>query len=257
MQTDQVTWDEIIQEPKDEVNALAPVTDVTTASLLASAGGAQNELQMASRACHREMTFGANELDDNFQLQIDDDIWRITSISRISDDGRMLGSITPVTLPQLRSILSGRKDGHLQSYQGVNVHSSAPHFAAFDQRKLFFNADFADDENILINYDPWLLPFSARRALIGGDWEGADGDNIGDWITDHGPETEFWGELAGIKGFVGMKLLQSLGSSYVKMNYGAYLRFKSSWERSLENVAAHQTNNSANNAAPSYGGPVN
>lgn len=256
MQTDVVTWDEILQEPREEVNSLAPVTEVTNAILLASASQAQNQLQKASRACHREMRIGANELDDRFQFSIDDDIWRIRKIVRLDDDENVLGKITAVSMNQIRTMQRGSVGGPLKAYEGVNVHTSAPHAMAFDKRTLYFASGFASDEDILLDYDPFLLPYSARRGLIGGDWEGCDGENIGEWVLDHGPETEFWTELDGMKGFVGMTLLQRLGSSFVKMNYGAYLRFKSSWEEALLNCGSRQTNNTANDAAPSYGGPV-
>lgn len=250
MKTNVVTWSECISDPWAEVNAIAPIEKINTVKTLGYASEAQFQLQERSRAVHRVYTVKVSEIDDESKiLQLQDDVWRVTDIRRVLGE-QLIGFIKLVSLKELR---------RLQLSQTWNSDPSyGPYRCAIDKRKLYFSQIPNDTEYLHIDYDPMLLSYTVSSGKQPGDWNGADPNSatFDKWLQSNGPEEEFWMEKTGIKGYVAMKLLQSMGNMYIKMNYGMYLEFKGAWEKSLLNVAGNQPDNTINDRPAAYIGPV-
>lgn len=250
MLTDRVTWYECITDPKGAVGAIAPIEGITDAMILQIASEAQTKLQEKSRSVHRSISFKSSEIDgDSLSIGIDDDIWRLTEV-RKTNNGKFCWFIKVVSLHELRRLI--------QIGVIVNDPLYGPQRLAVDKRRIYFNIAPQLTEKIHIDYDPFLLPFTPLRAKTPGDWNGCDPKTAGfdQFVNTNGPEAEFWQELPGIKGYTGMKLLQALGSMYIKAHYGMYLDYKGDWEKSLVNVAGNQPYSTVNDKAASYSGPV-
>lgn len=252
MQTQVVTWAECITEPKGEVEAVAPIATVTDPLILGYASEGQFLLQEKSRAVHRTLVVGGSSCDKkNFKADIDDDIWRISEVRRVIDH-KQCGFIKPVSLHELRRL------GMNGQFPNTSDPKYGPHRCAVDRRMLFFNYQPVAAEDIHVDYDPYLLPFSVQRGKLPGDWQGATVTNNGflEYIQNNGPEAEFWPQIGAIKAYTGMRLFEKLGNTYIKAHSFLYYGYRKSWESALENISGDQPNNTINDKAAAYIGPV-
>jgi len=238
-----ISWTELTDDARADVNQLQTVVGITQAQLLRWASQAQHKLQEASRAVRRLLDIEAADLDADGQVDLDDDIWLVKSAYRISSDNRKLGRVVKVSQDEISDI------------ERIGTVYNCNHFLAIDRRVMTFAPVIPDGETVEITYNPHLLPYTSKRGSVPGDWEGAVNDaTLTTWMDEHGIAEEFWPKMEAVQAFVSMNIMNE--SNLTRMFAWKYKEYKEEWESALHYVLSDQQESGVNDTAPSYGGPI-